>query len=355
MNTLKNTLRTIARSKAFYAAQDPGHFLVQVRFPHDKPDMPALSEFDLDRDLERWLDHQLACARATWAAKTGLDDDSLPCLCPRFGIAEHSAWLGADVHLQQDTCLSIPMITNKDDLRLLRLDEQNLWFQYMRRGYAYLKSKQDREFYLSVRGTMAPMDMANALRGDALFYDFYDDPDFVHRMMRFFAQAVLWYYHHLLSWSDSLQGGYAMFLADFWFPAGLGHLTNDAAMLCNPDIYREFGLPYEQDLCRSFSHVLYHVHNEKMHFVPMVAGLPGIGLLQVSWDPKTRPQMEDLAHLFSTTGTVALMLHALNSEQVRNHIDELASRNVHLIVDCLDRKDAADLIAFVRARSKSLI
>jgi len=344
--------RTIRRSKAFYAATTPGHFLIQTRFPHDRPAMPALTDFDLDRELERWLDHQLECSRATWAAGADLDDDRVPCLCPRFGIAEHSAWLGSEVLLQHDTCLPIPLIVDKKDLQRVRCDEHNRWFQYMQRGYRYLKTRQSGDFLLSVRGTMAPMDIANALRGDELFYDFYDDTAFVHRLMRFLSTAVLWYYRHLLSWADEVEGGYAMFLSDFWFPAGLGHLSNDAAMLCNAQIYEVFGFPYEREMCLQFPHTLYHVHNEKMHFVPRVAELPGMRLLQVSWDPKTPCHLLDRDHIFSATGQAALMLHVTDSDHLREHITELSGRNIFFIADCRDHQDAADLIALVRSRSK---
>jgi hypothetical protein len=355
VTTQEHIQAIIDRSKAFYSAIEPGHFLIQTRFPHDRPDMPDLTEFDLEHDLERWLDHQLACCRVSWAAKTGVDDDTMPCVCPRFGIAEHTAWLGAEVRFQRDTCLPVPIIHNKEDLRRLQLSEQTKWFQIMRRGYAYLKSKLTPEFVLSVRGGMSPMEMANALRGDDLFMDFYDDPEFAHEMMRFFTKAELWYYERLRSWVEPIQGGYASFLADFWFPAGLAYLTNDAALLCNAEIYREFALPYEREICSKFPHTLYHVHNEKMHFVPMVATLPGLRLLQISWDPKTTPQMEDLNRLFSVTGNVPLMLHSLSSDQVRDHITELSQRNVFLLVDCADVQDAQDILAFVRSRSKPLV
>ncbi len=355
MNAQQHIQAIIDRSKPFYSANEPGHFLIQTRFPHDRPDMPDLTEFDLEHDLERWLDHQLACSRVSWAARADVDDDTMPCLCPRFGIAEHSAWLGAEVRFQRDTCLPIPIIHTKQDLQRLQLSEHTKWFQIMQRGYQYLKTKLTPEFVISVRGGMTPMDVANALRGDDLFFDFYDDPQFVHEMMRFFTKAELWWYQRLLSWVEPLQDGYAVFLADFWFPNGFSYMTNDAAMLCNEDIYREFALPYEQEICRQFPNVLYHVHNEKMHFVPLVASLPNIRLLQVSWDPKTKPQMEDLEHLFSVTGNVALMLHSLSSEQVRDHINELRQRNVFLLVDCVDKRDAQDVLAFVRSQSKRLV
>ncbi len=108
--------RVVARRRAFYAARTPGHFLVNVHFPVETPAIPPLHVFDLDHQLTAWLDHNLAAARPIWEAKAGLDDDTLPAICPRFGIAEHSAWLGAEVHLQETTCLPVPVLATPADL-----------------------------------------------------------------------------------------------------------------------------------------------------------------------------------------------------------------------------------------------
>ncbi len=108
--------RVVARRRAFYAARTPGHFLVNVHVPVETPAIPPLHVFDLDHQLTAWLDHNLAAARPIWEAKAGLDDDTLPAICPRFGIAEHSAWLGAEVHLQETTCLPVPVLATPADL-----------------------------------------------------------------------------------------------------------------------------------------------------------------------------------------------------------------------------------------------
>ena len=41
------------------------------------PSIPPLYEFDLDRQLGEWLDHNLAAARPAWRAKEGLDEDQV--------------------------------------------------------------------------------------------------------------------------------------------------------------------------------------------------------------------------------------------------------------------------------------
>jgi hypothetical protein len=346
--------RVIGRSRAFYRKAEPGHYLVNAEIPVEAPAIPPLYEFDLDRQLEEWLDHNLAAARPAWQAKEGLDDDAIPSLSPFFGIAEHSAWLGQEVRLQEDTCLPLPIIGGPADLRKLRCSEEDRWFRIMKSSYDHLRRRRDGTFLLSMRGTMTPMDMANAVRGDELFTDFLLQPEFCHELLSTLVDAIRWYYGHLWSWADNVDGGRVFRHGGPWMPAGtLGHLANDTAMLCSPRVYEEFGFPYESRLVEGYRAVLYHVHNEKLHYVPRLAELPGLALLEVTDDPRTTPCIENMPRILSATGSANLMLRA-TSDQIRQHVGDLAERNAFLQVSCEDRADAEDLVAFVRDRSKPL-
>ena len=133
----------------------------------------------------------------------------------------------------------------------------------------------------------------------------------------------------------------------------IGHLSNDTAMLCAPEVYEQFGFPYERRLVEKYDRVFYHVHNEKVHFLPRLAKLPGLAMLQVANDPKTTPVIEALPRILAVTGSANLMLRVV-SDQIRSHIDELKCRNVFLYAFCQDHRDADDLVAFIRDRSKPL-
>ncbi|MCU0645707.1 MAG: hypothetical protein MUC94_15795 [bacterium] len=342
----------VSRSKSFYAAKTPGHFLINTILPVEVPPIPPLYDFNLDRQLTEWLDFKLAAARPIWHAKANLDDDTIPSICPQFGIAEHSAWLGMEVLLQKDTCLSIPSIKSLEDLDRLQISETAQWFQYMKKGYDYLRSQQDGSFVLSIRGTMAPMDLANELRGDELFMDFILQPEFIHRLMKFLVDVIDWYYRHLQKWADDIDGGSVQYIGGGWMDKNIiGHLSNDAALLCSPEIYDAFAFPYEVELAKKYRGVFYHVHNERMHFIPQLVQLPGLKLLEVSNDPRTPGTLEDLDRIFAATGSANLMLHG-TSDQVRSCIDQLKTRNVFLQVTCQDQKDAEDIIGFVRKHSE---
>jgi len=354
MTLSQHVAQVVERCRAFYAAAEPGHFLVNAHVPADAPAIPPLYEFDLDRQLTEWLDDNLAAARPGWAAKAGLDDDTVPSICPRFGIAEHSAWLGTAVRLQETTCLPTPMLETPADLDRLALSIETRWYRIMHDSYAYLHRRNDGGFFVSVRGTMSPMDIGNAIRGDALFSDFLADPAFAHRLMAFLTAAMRWYYDQILDWADEVAGGRIFMYHSGWMAdRTIGHMTNDAAMLCGPKIYDTFGFPYESQLTASYAGALYHVHNQKLHFAPQVAQLPNLKLLEVTNDPKTPPALEDLPRVLAATGRANLMLYG-TSDQVRAHIGELKTRNVLLDIACQDRADAEDIVAFVRAQSKLL-
>jgi hypothetical protein len=286
--------------------------------------------------------------------KEGLDDDAIPAICPLFGHAEHSAWLGLEARLQQTTCLPLPITGEPSDLQKLRCSENDRWFRIMKSSYDHLRRQKDGTFVLSVRGTMAPMDLANAVRGDGLYTDFLLQSDFCHELMRYLVGVIRWYFAHLWSWAVDIDGGRVFRHYGPWMPAGtIGHLANDMAMLCSPELYDELGFPYEARLVEGFEAVFYHVHNERLHYVPRLAELPNLARLEVTDDPKVVPCIEDLPRILDATPGPDLMLHA-TSDQLRQHIDELGERNVFLLVRCQDRADAEDIVAYTRDRSKPL-
>ncbi|MEI7904330.1 MAG: hypothetical protein WCI43_02830 [Candidatus Firestonebacteria bacterium] len=354
MQLKEHVQNVVKRAKTFYSEPGPGHYLLNTRFPASTPKVPPLNSFDLEKQLNEYLDYKLAACLAGIKVKEGLDDDSLPAVYPHFGIAEHSAWLGLEVSLQENTCHPEPAVTDLNDFSMLTLNEQNKWFLYMKASYEHYRKINDGSYFLAVRGIMTPMDLANAARGNELFTDFLLEPEATHRLMSFMVQAARWYYKHLLSWTDDIQGGRVFGLGEGWMPArSMGHLSNDAATLCSEQIYEEFGFAYETQMLEGYDHALYHLHNEKLHYVPRLAQLSGLAMMQFSVDPKTKRPIEDLPRILGACRRRNLMLDA-TSEQLRKHLGELKEHNVFFQANCKDRKDAEDLIAFVRDRSKPL-
>ena len=343
----------VRRSRAFYQAAAPGHFLLAIYLPHEWTPIPDFTSVGWDdpRELHRVLDAQLENHRALWRVREGLDDDTLPCIAPRFGYAEHTAWLGMRIRWQKDTSLGEPFLTSEKQIDALDLQEDSFGYRLMRDSYAYLRGKQQGDFFLAVRGNASPMELANAVRGDEIFSDFIEEPEFCHRLIRRLASIYPKYLNRLRSWADEIDGGHLFWQHHGWIgPNAMGHFSNDAAMLCGPDIYAEFGFPYEEEMMAQWDHALFHIHTAQMHYVPQLAKLSRLRLLQVTEDPGTGTNFAAINRILAQTGKANLLI-TTNSKELREKLDTVRDRNAFFVATCENREDAEDLIAWIRDQS----
>jgi hypothetical protein len=348
----------VPRVRSFLGAAEPGHFLVNAYFPAPGSPPPRLDRLDLRNpdDLHRWLGAHLANNRSFWKAREGLKDDYIPATGPSFGYAEFTAWLGLEVQLQPTTSLALPCYRDiREAPATLTFSEDAPWVRLMRDSYAWLRAQQRGDFVLAVRGASSPMEMANAMRGDDLFMDFLDAPEHCHRLLNALTGIYPSYFNLLRSWADPVAEGHILssWLTVWMGPDAIGHLSNDTAMLCSADVYEEFGFPYEARLVDQYSTVCYHVHSEQMHYLPRLAQLPRLKLLQVQDDPKTGSNMKNLDAILRATGDCALMLAGTPAEIVPC-FDRLAARNVYFRAYCANREEAEDFVSRARRRSKPL-
>lgn len=120
--------------------------------------------------------------------------------------------------------------------------------------------------------TRSPYGVAWAVRGfENLAFDFMDDPEFVHRMMRFLNDA------HIKFFEDR-----AKFLGE---PIPAGHLYNDEVD-CNvigPKIYEQFILPYEIEMSEFHKGIRYwHSCGNVTPILQMLRTMPNLDMLNIS-------------------------------------------------------------------------
>jgi hypothetical protein len=70
-----------------------------------------------------------------------------------------------------------------DKLPELKLDRNRYWYQKILESFELYKKFWEGDYLLASYSHAGPGDMANAIRGNALFYDLYDEPDKVHTLM----------------------------------------------------------------------------------------------------------------------------------------------------------------------------
>lgn len=252
----------------------------------EPPPLKPLEDWQFPRDCRAYLDARIARARLLWEGRAGVADNAIPHMAPYYGIAEHSSFVGGAVRYGGNTSYHLPPLTNWDAFGELRLNENNENFQMLLGSMRYLKERAAEEGFLpALRGAEAPMDMANALRGNDLFYDLYDDPENVHRLLEFCLTAGRWTLDHQLDIVGMVKG-HTLSGAGILLPGrSIGHISEDASCLCSAALYEEFGLPYAGRLLKAYDFTQAHIHAMGRHVLPALSRLPNLQFIEISRDP----------------------------------------------------------------------
>jgi hypothetical protein len=191
--------------------------------------------------------------------------------------------------------------------------------------------------------------MANALRGNQLFYDFYDDPDKVHELLNISADAIIWLEKELRNLVKPVLGGTVS--GSMWFPGGAPYMSEDATDLCSADIYRKFGRAYTQKVIDALGGAYIHHHMKGAHVHSEIAKLNNLKTLEISWDPNCPKPIENLEKIYGWNGDLPLMTRC-TVEEVYEHIEEIKLGRMVLMLNVTNLEEARDVTKFIRKHSK---
>ncbi len=137
--------------------------------------------------------------------------------------------------------------------------------------------------------TQGPLDIAELLWGSEMFYELYDDPDFVHEFMSLITET---YKKFIDKWFLMYPPGE---LNAHWGLMMKGNvlIRDDSAVNLSPDLYKEFALRYDAHLLDYYGSGTMHYCGRGDHFVEILAkekNLTGINLSQ--------PELNDMDKIY---------------------------------------------------------
>jgi len=112
----------------------------------------------------------------------------------------------------------------------------------VRELYAYFRARLPQRIHFYIADTQSPFDLAHLLYGDTIFYDMFDDPEFVHALL---DKATALYVNGsqlMKEWiGEPADGGHH---GGLWMQNGGVRVCEDTATLLSPDLVDEFVVPY---------------------------------------------------------------------------------------------------------------
>lgn len=347
----KNLEEVLQRNIDFACNDKATGTLLHIESIHDleAPAVRPLEQWNFPEELDEYLEACIQREKCLWQQRQTLDDDTLPALKPYFGIAEHTAFVGGQVEYGGNTSYHVPPLTDLEDLSVLSLKEDNPNFRMLMHALRYFKKRSAEEGFLPMlRGAEAPLDMANAIRGNDLLMDFYDDEDSVHKLMEFCLQGCRWTLEHQLEIVGQVEGGVISGIG-IWMPGrSVGHLAEDLSSMCSADLYRTFGRPYTERLLRDYDCAVMHTHTLGRHVLGDIASLEKLRFIQLTYDPNQMTPIE----LYKESEQLLqnkIVVPTMTVEEIEQNLDFLARHKNIIKVDAKNMAEAEKAVRLVRS------
>ena len=134
--------------------------------------------------------------------------------------------------------------------------------------------------------TQGPLDVAELLWGGEMFYEMYDDPDFVHGVLRLITDT---YKAFMEKWYTIIPK-----YGDLSVHWGIVHqgtlmLRLDSAMNLSPEFYEEYSKPYDRELFEHFGGGCMHYCGRGDHYIDSLCDIESMYAFNMS-----QPELNDM-------------------------------------------------------------
>jgi hypothetical protein len=348
------------RYSKFYADPRPGQLLVLLGYgggPETEPHSFFNYDFTRESEHRRYWDYLVRNFPVPAADRADLDDDTMPAIELGYGFGSFGAvYCDRPLTFTETTSYIDSALDNLEDMDALDLSADRLWSRMFVEAERYLSEQSQGRFLVGVYPNPSPLDVANLLRGNAIFTDVYEQPELFKRFLEKCLAAAIENARRIERVTCNSGGGTISF--GRWIPRG-ALLLEDAADLISPKLYREFGLPYTQRLLDAFGGAYLHHHSLGRHQFANMAALRGLYVEQISSDPGCARPVTYVEEIFervrSADGGAGLAVDLeCTPEEVYENIERLKLGKVILSVHTANKDEARRLLHFVREHSPVL-
>ena len=270
-------------------------------------------------DLELMLMSQLAGVSRALSTKT----EALA-LRANYGTGIMTSLFGAELFMMPRETNTLPTTKSFNDTDKIRAVAEKgipdiksaIGRKVFDFGELYLEAIKDypkisKYVFMYHPDTQGPLDIAELLWGSEMFYELYDDPDFVHEFMSLITES---YKKFIDEWFSMYPPGE---LNAHWGLMMKGNvlIRDDSAVNLSPELYEEFALQYDAHLLDYYKGGAMHYCGKGDHFVEILAkekSLTGINLSQ--------PELNDMDKIYNAVSENGKRIIGLPTSACREYI-----------------------------------
>jgi len=183
--------------------------------------------------------------------------DAPLCIRPNFGTIFIPAMFGLKYKVPEDTFAWLTARLKKEEIKdlgfknLEKTDMLKRAIEYI----AFFKETLPEWIHVYLPDTLGPFEIAHAIYGNNIFYDFYDDSKFVHYLLNLctdiYIQVTNKLKEALGEEKTSCYHGHALSRGIYMRNGGI-RISEDSATLISPQQIDEFVIPYDQKALETF-------------------------------------------------------------------------------------------------------
>jgi len=205
--------------------------------------------YDKEKMLYAHLEEIVDCAQNTF--------DSLLCLRPNFGTIFIPTMFGLEYRVPKDTFAWVTSHLTKDEIKKFKIPHLSE-VDMMKRAIEYLqffKEELPEWIHVYLPDTLGPFEIAHSVYGDNIFYEIYDDPNFIHNLLDICTELYIQVTEKLKKVigeeRKSCYHGHAL-VRGIYMRNGGTRISEDSATLLSPEHIDEFVIPYDRRALKAF-------------------------------------------------------------------------------------------------------
>lgn len=331
-------IEQVERYKKFYDSKEGGLMgIVTINNCDCFAEMPSLKTMNWDdrNSCMEYARRKLDILRCYWRTQPNIDDDRIPSFQNLAGVGVIGASFVKDaiVHLEDNTnYMDVPLKDWDKDFGKIGFNRENKWFKAQMWMLEYYLESWDGSFGLSPFTHFDPLDLCNQWRGNDLFYDFYDHPEELNKLLNIATACVL-------ELESCVRNDY---MKDFpqegsmlgvWTPGN--YLSCDAGDMCSADALDAYGIQYTSEIARAWGGAYLHHHELGIRQITTWEKCEGLTIQFLNRDPNTDHLAQSMSdEVIESSLKLPISFIANYSEFVKN-----ASRWAHgkfIAVVCCD-------------------
>ena len=235
------------------------------------------------------------------------------------------------------------------------LNDENHWWAAYRDAKLELERRYGTSAYVTPVYCPGPLDIAFALRGPALYTDFYDHPAGLRRLLSFVTEGSI----RICAAQRAIGAEYRT-KRDHWAPGwgfnvmvpGFGGIiTCDISCQLSPGMFGEWERPLLARIIADSPGFLIHTHAVGAQQQRAYAAMPGAEILQIVGDPNMPDPCDDIDAILDRVGMKPLLITA-SPAVIRRNIRRLSQGRIVLRTDVRTIGEGREVLDLVRAYTR---